>query len=643
MSNTNTAIATAMPAEQEVVATVNQKHLFATMKNMFDGSFSLISELMQNARRAGATYVAFGFTPEERTLTISDNGCGIEDFGKLLALCESGWDEQTTLSDNPFGMGFFSVFFACDKVIVRSKGLRLEATHDDIVAQRKLVAAKDEMPITTGTLLELHGLRQELLEKTRYVDENKPAYMHYQLYGEVQKLARGFTIPVHFNGEEIERPHALDKIETVLTPIGRIHDAMVLGGEASTEVNPTYGTYGTYCALYLQGLPIQRDNVLCAKVIVHLDSIKFEPVMPDRKSLYNAQEQLKLVDEEHKRLVQRFLVEEKAKLDGKDFVLKHWKTCKTFGCRELLNDIPYLPYSTLCLVENVAYSSEDTFSRGYRRDELVFSREDVVSGKLVMWRGVEAGPDNDEQNNTVLLKIMQRKGIYDFDDCGNLNPGHWIYELVRDVNDFEVEVEPAPIQGSLVYSEWCNESVNVCLVDNVKVTITSTVDRHFRLEEVIENDWLLHATPDDPKFEYFCYVTKKDLSPDSPAEFLSGFMDEHDVFRDDWRDEAVDLFNSLWQALKGANLAQQVQQRLSDMNMRLGDKNAGQMALLYGQKRWMEHNGIFSDPWLQVFDLEADEFWEELLGKIAATDRLNAASLKAAFMAAASVKPTDKD
>jgi hypothetical protein len=71
-------------------------------------------ELLQNARRAGATKVTVsieesGSESRSCSVTIQDNGTGIEDFQNLLSLGASGWNEETQAKEDPAGMGFFSL------------------------------------------------------------------------------------------------------------------------------------------------------------------------------------------------------------------------------------------------------------------------------------------------------------------------------------------------------------------------------------------------------------------------------------------------------------------------------------------------------------------------------------------------------
>ena len=74
----------------------------------FDASTrQILRELLQNARRAGATLVEI--EDDQRTMTITDNGTGIADPQTLLSFGASSWSEKTKASEDPAGMGFFSL------------------------------------------------------------------------------------------------------------------------------------------------------------------------------------------------------------------------------------------------------------------------------------------------------------------------------------------------------------------------------------------------------------------------------------------------------------------------------------------------------------------------------------------------------
>ena len=80
----------------------------------------IIEEMLQNARRSGATQVTVETT--EQTVTISDNGNGISDPAKLLAFGGTNWEAETRNAEEPAGMGFFSIARRAATVQSRARG-----------------------------------------------------------------------------------------------------------------------------------------------------------------------------------------------------------------------------------------------------------------------------------------------------------------------------------------------------------------------------------------------------------------------------------------------------------------------------------------------------------------------------------------
>jgi len=70
---------------------------------------TVLSEMLQNARRAGATEVNIR-TKQTRddtiAITIADNGHGIGDPGVILSYGRNGWEDDTTMREDVAGMGF---------------------------------------------------------------------------------------------------------------------------------------------------------------------------------------------------------------------------------------------------------------------------------------------------------------------------------------------------------------------------------------------------------------------------------------------------------------------------------------------------------------------------------------------------------
>src|SRR5215469_1084143 len=73
---------------------VSQEQFFRFLKEACTTTTSFLGELLQNARRAGATHIYIVWDPDEAVMTVTDDGCGIGDFSKVFRAGESGWDEK---------------------------------------------------------------------------------------------------------------------------------------------------------------------------------------------------------------------------------------------------------------------------------------------------------------------------------------------------------------------------------------------------------------------------------------------------------------------------------------------------------------------------------------------------------------------
>lgn len=123
---------------------------------LFNGTLAdAVHELLQNARRAGAARVEVETIRDgaSATLVVRDDGCGIEDRAALLALGRSGWNADIAASEDPAGMGVFSL--AGREVEVRSRprgmpaGWRVAIPADAWESGRPL--AIERWPMAIGT------------------------------------------------------------------------------------------------------------------------------------------------------------------------------------------------------------------------------------------------------------------------------------------------------------------------------------------------------------------------------------------------------------------------------------------------------------------------------------------------------------
>jgi len=110
-------------------------------------------ELLQNARRAGANLVDIHIADLSgeavgSTVTVRDNGRGIDDFQKLLTLGDSDWSAEVCQTEDPAGMGFFSLCHS--EVEVWSGNQRAVLSREAFLgtAEAQVQTVKERMPGT---------------------------------------------------------------------------------------------------------------------------------------------------------------------------------------------------------------------------------------------------------------------------------------------------------------------------------------------------------------------------------------------------------------------------------------------------------------------------------------------------------------
>ena len=111
---------------QSVPLKVYEEKLVKHLRLSFSNATTVLGELMQNARRAHATQVAFEYDEAAGRLSVTDDGCGIADMQMLVSIADSGWDAETMRTEHPFGMGFLAAVYAAEHLTVESRGARID-------------------------------------------------------------------------------------------------------------------------------------------------------------------------------------------------------------------------------------------------------------------------------------------------------------------------------------------------------------------------------------------------------------------------------------------------------------------------------------------------------------------------------------
>jgi hypothetical protein len=615
-----------------VSASVNEQNFFASMKHLFSGSFSILGELMQNARRAGATRIDFVLDTERKTLSIRDDGIGIEDFGVLIKLCESGWDKKTVEAENPFGMGLFSLFYAAEQVTFRSRSKKLVLTLEDIISKTEVTIQDNESYYpATGSIVELAGLSDDLLKPERYhADKTMGELSKYQLTHEIQHRAKGFPIAVFINGVACKRPHAISDIIGTQCDIGFVSiDGIHNSAHSIARPNGRE-------ALYLQGLPI--GQCYDARVVVHLEQSKFAAVMPDRSRLYDADAQNLIIQQCLIEVGRDFLRAQKAKLGGEYFVKLHTADCSDFDCTELLNDIPFLRCKDLQHVDCVSADSGNVWLHNFDVENETVSKEQVLSGSVKIWI---AAPDYSTQSGLAMVILQAMEGLEVAKLAIDLDPGHWVYAVCPSVDDlvFNVSVVNAHGDDAVFFDTGDFASSQMKLADKVTLKITGA---DYEQELAVTNGLIVvpDQMPESGVFKYpkeggtISYLVNCSHA-ENPVDMFRDFQDDNGRFQDDWRDDAVAEWDIARAKLEGYEFERVVDMALSSADVALTAKHAGHMCLVA--------EGMASQPSLKTIDLEDILFWDRVaaiwkdIGSDFDQERGGApAALKASMRAAAS-------
>lgn len=635
---------TSTVAKKETVrAAINEKKFFELQGQLYKSSFSFLGELMQNARRAGSTAVWFHLDKDKAQLICRDDGCGVEEFQNLVQLATSGWtDEKVQLTDKPFGMGLFSLFYACESVTVRSRGKMLVITRDDVIQRREIEVRADKDKVVKGTVIIMDGLNAKLIEDTRYFTADTSELFKIELSCELRDRALGFEIPVHLNEVTLDRPFARCNLKGEASKIGWVSIRGIHEGDTLSSTPCDHVGY------FLQGLPIGAAPKYMNRswTVVHLDSEQFVPVMPDRAVLQDESAQLKKVESCIMEITQRFLCEQKQALPAAEFVCKYFDHIQKANLAYILNDVPVIPASKLFVVSEIHYSTSETWTLPHRSNSAVISRQDILDGHVKLWR---YAPNNavDSEFAVALLKVMERNSIHTLSSEDEFDKGHWIHQCTPDASEFMVEVTPGKelSRGDMVDSGRA-DSCELRMVEDFTLRITSRVAPDFIHVELVNNDWVL--VPEVPSEDQdgeadgdlICYFTATDDSRSSPWRALSDFEDENDQYREDWEGSTAADWNATIAAIKGQPLANTIATALHKATECPDRRQANQFAIVRAVARWNNWNGTSSHMFRTV--TPNAEFFASLAMELKNNpDGSMAERLQAAF--AAVVRPGELD
>lgn len=512
-----------------ITVRVNEKKLIANLGYTFSNSHTVLSELMQNARRAKATKVVISFL-EPDILVVQDDGEGISNFADLLHIAESGWNQATQDSEEPFGMGWISCLFAAKHVIVQSHGQKIAFDTADAINQQAIKIEKGI--VQNGTIISLSGFRMSFAEIEK----------------RLKRLASGFPIPVYLNTVELPRPYAEESLGNIVS---------IPGGKAwlNKRAIDNYFRFRGKLSIraFLQGLPIYDDfsyNSEKAEVILYLDPKVYKPRMPDRDTLIDAEKHTKTFTEIGAGLVKSYLLEKKEKLSPDEFV-KYWDVAEAYGFLDIFNDVPVLPASILRTpnIDPIAikpHGSEDDNFTEYKDN---VRREDVESGKVVLCGFDRFYVEEANPANWVLASQLGWINVASY-----IPDEHWAKPFIKFFKDFcsteegeddgdEIEVIAEPFGVSITgsFSEGWVSINNIILCEGYKLT---TKDGQY---SVTVTDVSVVTALDG---QLTTIVPKGDVYPGWIVEQHCDYICDDDYHEAD-RDNDSDAFNGYIAAMRG--------------------------------------------------------------------------------------------
>lgn len=464
----------------------NQNRLIANLRHAFNPA-SMLGELLQNARRAQARHIHV--TAEGDTLTVSDDGTGIEDLQTLIFIAESGWDDDLKARENAFGLGVLSTLYFARHLSVHSRDQAFHAATATIISG-DAVEVYSERP-RTGTEIRLDGVQAPPTGKS----------LAEWVGSELERLCLAFPVAVTFNGAEVPRPLADPALPWRSTAMGQV----------LLDLAAAPGQW----RCFLQGLPIGALPYSSKHQVVRLPDDTLAK-LPDRQHLLNEKEDHQRIQAAIDQAYREALIEAKQRLATSEFIKHYAQTCLDSSNADLLNDVPFVPRSW--------FRNWESNPAGFLRYWDRLSAQGLVAREVVEDLGVwEIKTDeyDDAPTAEVYLEAAQAFLLEE----SHLDEGHWLKDLVKIVTPEQIQVRSG---------EWLHRDSSPWLADyEVELELVATL--HVGVEGEPE-----HAVAAVRKGNTL-YLTP---SAGSPTELVSDYIfdDRYDEDREDQDGAAISTF-----------------------------------------------------------------------------------------------------
>lgn len=506
---------------------INEQGALRNQRHAFSNRFTLVTELLQNARRAGATCIEIQYDAATQMLAVQDDGQGLDDFQKLLSFHESGWDVATCAEERPFGVGFSKCLYAATRCVVTSGQRFVDIDTTAALAMAMVeVEERADGEAVHGTRVELHGVALPDLAQR------------------IEELCAGFAVPVCFNGAPLKRAMAETHLAMQHSAIGTVH----LAGTGNGKY-----TYDTW--VYLQGFCVMRPSWSSRDDVnvVHLDSRQFMARLPDRDRLIDEDVQRKRIDDEVKACWRRTLEIAKAQFPVDHFLATYYPVMRGWGQLDLLNDLDQLPAELCSLISGYPVQQENASGDFLSPMLRAPSREDIESGVVQLVALDDVGDDNGAR--WMLARAMD---WLVFDWLG-VHANHWSLRHVRFLEDETARVTPIGEHlRTALEGRWVCPTVILCEAVRVQVG----ADEVLIADAGVSHDGNLYM-PDGE-------------TTGMPVQQLSSFTDEHDQSQEAARDADREALADLLRLMRAVDPVQTLGSLLQVLRL-------GKYPLLHGK------------------------------------------------------------
>ncbi|WP_158259568.1 ATP-binding protein [Photobacterium sp. GB-72] len=397
----------------DIKLSINSKNFLKNIENSFTNKEIVLADLVQNARRAGASEIHF--RTDNTTLRVRDNGSGVSDMKHLFNVTESSWKNN---QESPFGFGFISTLFSCKNLCVVSGHFYISALTEDIKNGQSF-SIKTVDHFVNGTEITMHDyylserqIKQHLYDIAQ-VSEIKVFYNQVELESKLQhtKLLAANYVAKNFEYGVIYFNPTLTESSCVY-----VHEYF------KESVSPGGYRHALENKIMFEGCNIVK---LCPK--------KVKARMPDRLDLLNEDDIYRAIQITTRETVKK-LLKERLSSDDLDIVkttVSKYKKLLTYNSyKALLNDVDYLPISYFIDLGEKFPTGEPIY--------LIFSDE-VLSSNEISDLHIVDGLNYEESESFLPEMYAYLHGAYNL--LIELDSDHWIYDQIVFLEEAKLHLE----------------------------------------------------------------------------------------------------------------------------------------------------------------------------------------------------------